>query len=238
MRTTEPALILHVRPYRETSAIVQCLTPSQGRLAGVMRGARPKSTKQTRGVKVQPFYFGEVTYFGNTNLATVSGFESIHFFQLQGVTLYSGFYLLELLTRLVPEREAEEGLFRDTLAALQQLEAGAEVEICLRRFELQLLEHLGYGVNFEFDAQSGELIDPGAHYGFVPALGFLENSVSAGSAGPPVTTYAGATILAIAARDFADPTVRKAAKLLLRESLAEGLGPKPLTSRALFKDTT
>ena len=102
----ELALILHVRPYRETSAIVQMFTRGQGRLAGVLRGHRGKKQGQS---SIQPFNLGTVSWVGRSELVTIQKFESHHFIALQGEALYAGFYVLELLTRLLRETGIAHG---------------------------------------------------------------------------------------------------------------------------------
>ena len=102
MMQQQSALVLHVRPYRETSAIVQFMTKDQGRITGVARGVRGA---RKRINPMQPFSLGTLSYFGRNNLVNVSKFDVAHGFALQGDALFSGFYVLELLTRLVAERQ-------------------------------------------------------------------------------------------------------------------------------------
>ena len=122
----EPALILHVRPYRETSAIVQLFTQGQGRLAGVLRGYRSKKQGQ---LNVQPFSVGTVSWVGRSELVTIQKFESHHFIALQGEALYAGFYVLELLTRVLRERQQEPQLFQAAMQVLEALEEGDALRV-------------------------------------------------------------------------------------------------------------
>ena len=115
----EPALVLHVRPYQESSAIVQMMTRDQGRLAGVLRGYRRKNRGQ---VAVQPFSVGTVSWVGRSDFVTIQKFESHHFIALHGEALYAGFYVLELLTRLLRERQEEPRIFAAALRVLEALE--------------------------------------------------------------------------------------------------------------------
>ena len=114
----EMALMLHVRPYRETSAIVQMFTQGQGRLTGVLRGYRGKKQGQS---SIQPFNLGTMSWVGRSELVTIQKFESHHFIALQGEALYAGFYVLELLTRLLREKGALAGciLAADTAATVE-----------------------------------------------------------------------------------------------------------------------
>lgn len=222
----EPALILHVRPYQESSAIVQMLTQGQGRMAGVLRGYRSKKQRQ---VTVQPFSVGTVSWVGRGDLVTIQKFESHHFIALQGDSLYAGFYVLEILTRLLRERQEEPVIFAAAMRVLEALEENDALQPALRCFELELLEQLGYGVDFSI---AGQRLDPTHIYRFEPHSGFQrvqESSVSSGR------VFAGAVLNRIQQRDFSTQTTQDAAKVLMRSALSPLLGDKPLTSRRMFQ---
>jgi DNA repair protein RecO (recombination protein O) len=222
----QPALVLHVRPYRETSAIVQMLTQGQGRLAGVLRGYRSKKQGQ---VSVQPFSVGTVTYFGRSDLVTIQKFESHHFIGLRGEGLYAGFYVLELLTRLVQERQEDQQIFASTMRVLEALEENDPLQPALRCFELELLQQLGYGIDF---SAKGEPLQENGRYTFEAQTGFHPAVV----AKPPgLRFFSGKELRQIASRDFAASATQDAAKALVRAALAPLLGDKPLTSRSMFR---
>ena len=221
----QPALILHVRPYRESSAIVQMLTQQQGRVAGVLRGYRSKKQGQ---VTVQPFSVGTVAYVGRSDLVTIQTFESHHFISLQGEALYAGFYVLELLMRLLQERQQEPGIFGYAMTVLEALEEGDPLEPALRRFELDVLQQLGYGIDFSVQ---GEPLEEGKVYGYTPQSGFASASESQLGA---TRGFEGCVLQQIARGDFSAVSTREAAKALLRVALTPLLGDKPLTSRKLF----
>lgn len=221
----EPALILHVRPYRETSAIVQLFTQGQGRLAGVLRGYRSKKQGQ---LNVQPFSVGTVSWVGRSELVTIQTFESHHFIALQGEALYAGFYVLELLTRVLRERQQEPLLFQAAMQVLEALEEGDALQPALRLFELELLDQLGYGIDF---SAAGEALQGNAYYRFEPHVGFHRVNRDEGS----VRALSGQSLLAIASRDFSDTATLDAAKVLMRAAIEPLLGDKPLTSRKMFQ---
>lgn len=221
----QPALILHVRPYRESSAIVQMLTQQQGRVAGVLRGYRSKKQGQ---VTVQPFSVGTVTYVGRSDLVTIQSFESHHFISLQGEALYAGFYVLELLMRLLQERQQETGIFGYAMTVLEALEEGDSLEPALRRFELDVLQQLGYGIDFSVQ---GQPLEEGKVYGYTPQSGFSQATQSQLGA---ARGFDGCALQQIARGDFSAASTREAAKALLRVALTPLLGDKPLTSRKLF----
>jgi DNA repair protein RecO (recombination protein O) len=222
----EPALILHVRPYQESSAIVQMLTLGQGRLAGVLRGYRSKKNGQ---VALQPFSVGTVSWVGRNDLVTIQKFESHHFIALQGDALYAGFYVLELLTRLLRERAQDPQIFAAAMRVLEALEEDDPLQPTLRTFELDLLQQLGYGVDF---SDQGQPLDDSVQYYFEAQSGF--HAVQDASR-QRSRQYSGLVLNQIAARSFSAPETQDAAKALMRAALSPLLGDKPLTSRKMFQ---
>ena len=222
----EPALILHVRPYQESSAIVQMLTLGQGRLAGVLRGYRNKKNGQ---VALQPFSVGTVSWVGRNDLVTIQKFESHHFIALQGDALYAGFYVLELLTRLLRERAQDPQIFAAAMRVLEALEEDDPLQPTLRTFELDLLQQLGYGVDFSVQ---GQPLDDSVQYYFEAQSGF--HAVQDASR-QRSRQYSGLVLNQIAARSFSAPETQDAAKALMRAALSPLLGDKPLTSRKMFQ---
>jgi DNA repair protein RecO (recombination protein O) len=222
----EPALILHVRPYQESSAIVQMLTLGQGRLAGVLRGYRSKKNGQ---VALQPFSVGTVSWVGRNDLVTIQKFESHHFIALQGDALYAGFYVLELLTRLLRERAQDPQIFAAAMRVLEALEEDDPLQPTLRTFELDLLQQLGYGVDFSVQ---GQPLDDSVQYYFEAQSGF--HAVQDASR-QRSRQYSGLVLNQIAARSFSAPETQDAAKALMRAALSPLLGDKPLTSRKMFQ---
>jgi len=220
----EPALVLHVRPYRETSAIVSLLTLHHGRLAVVARGTRGR-----RGNPLQPFNRIRASWQGRGNLGTLIGAETDTHLWLTGDALTAGFYVLELLNRLLGERESVPRLYAGACWALESLRDGTlPADIVLRQFEQLLLTELGYGIDFSRDAGSGAAIDADAHYWFDPGRGFLR------APAPTTSTCSGQVLLEIARVDYAGRAARVTAKRIFRRALGALLGPKPLASRKLL----
>jgi DNA repair protein RecO (recombination protein O) len=230
MMQQQSALVLHVRPYRESSAIVQFMTKEQGRIAGVVRGIRGASKRRNA---MQPFSLGTLSYFGRSNLVNVSSFDCAHFFSLQGDALFGGLYLLELLTRLVAERQKEPVVFADAVSTLTSMEAGHDLQGCLRNFELDLLEQLGYGVVFDREIQTGAAIDPQKYYVFTPQQGFVA-VVDDEQLNPKGDVLSGDWLLKVHARDFRQLESRRLAKHIVRQALQPLLGDKPLVSRKML----
>lgn len=230
----QPAYILHTRPYRDTSLLVDFLTPEFGRVSAVARGVR-----QRKGHKRQllnPFCRLLVSWQGRTDLKLLTSFESDnHYVQLHGNYLYSGFYLNELLVRLLPEMDSHNTLFLDyetSLHALSQADASEPfaLEPVLRKFEFHLLAELGYAVDFTHDARSHFPIDPAGLY----ACDIQEGFFAAVALAPSQQFIKGECLLAIAADDYREPETRITAKRLTRMMLKPLLGARPLKSRELF----
>jgi len=222
----EPAYVLHARAYRETSSIIDLLTLRHGRVSVVARGVR-RSRKTG-----QPHPFGRLTIgcSGRGQLLTLTGFDSLSHRWLTGDALYAGLYLNELLLRLLRDEDPHPRLFEGYERTLDGLMAG-DAEPVLRLFERLVLKECGYEVTFGFDAESGDAIEAGSSYRFVPDVGFR----AVGEDVDDRLVFAGSTLLAIAADDYADVAVRRAAKQIMRRALAPHLGDKPIGSRALYR---
>jgi DNA repair protein RecO (recombination protein O) len=227
----EPAYALHARPYRETSSIVDLLTLQHGRLSVVARGARTSG----RG-KSQPRQFGRllVGCSGRAQLLTLTSCDTLSHRWLTGDALYAGLYLNELLLRLLRDDDPHPRLFEGYEDALDRLAAGGDPEPALRSFERLLLKESGYELTLTHAAESGDSIAGAAAYRYVPDVGFYRVSETIDER----LVFDGATLLAIAANDYADGRVRRAAKQIMRRALAPHLGDKPLRSRTLYRRTS
>jgi len=223
----EAAFILHTRPWRETSLIVDVLSRHHGRLGLVARGARRQSSSlKARLVSFQPLH---LSWFGKGALRTLHAAEwqggSLN---LKGHGLMCGFYLNELLLRLLPDGDPHEALFDHYESTLDRLNGETDVEPVLRRFELNLLSEMGYAQPLGHTAQ-GEDLRPGARYGYEIGVGVV--APRQGGA-----TYEGQTLLDLARGDLSRPTSLAEGKLLMRGLLAHYLGEKPLATRQLLID--
>ncbi len=223
----EPAYVLHARAYRETSALIDLLTHTHGRISVVARGVR-----RSRKGGGQPHPFGRllVGCSGRGALLTLTGFDALSHRWLTGAALYAGLYLNELLLRLLRDDDPHPRLFEGYECALDGL-LGGDTEPPLRLFERLVLKECGYEVTFDIDAQSGDAIRDASNYRFVPDVGF--HAVT--DAVDDRLIFRGATLLAIAANDYGEAAVRRAAKQIMRRALAPHLGDKPIGSRALYR---
>ncbi len=222
----DPAFVLHTRPWRETSLIVDILSRHHGRIGLVARGARRAGAAvKARLIPFQPL---TLSWFGRGQLRTLHAAEwQGGGLMLRGHALMCGFYLNELLLRLLPEGDAHETLFDHYNQALASLNAGPEVEPVLRRFELDLLSELGYAQSLGHLA-NGAALDPHARYGYEIGKGVTSPDHG--------ILFSGRTLLDLAAGDFSRPATLAEGKLLMRALLAHYLGDKPLATRQMLLD--
>ena len=219
------AYLLHRRPYSDSQVMLDMLVEGVGQLRMLARISGRQATKHK--AQLQPFQALLVNYSGKYDLKYINKFElhgNSHF--LKGDELYCGFYLNELTNRIVPVNEPIEQVFELYKTHLSNLNSGANLQEVLRSYEFQLLELLGYGVDFSFDA-SGEPIDEKQTYSYFPELGFLVQEDTRSG-------FSGKQLNAIANYDFSQSDVLYMAKQLSRYLLKPLLGSKPLKSRELF----
>jgi len=230
----ESGFILHTYPFKETSVVAEVFTRSHGRVALIARGAR-RPASSLRGL-MQPFSPLLLSWFGKSDLKTLHAAEwQGGLVAPQGRALMCGFYLNELLLRLLARGDAHELLYDryvDTLDLLAGEVCATDYERILRRFEKNLLSEIGYGATFDVDAESRAPIDPQARYVFHPERGALHAS---GQPGCPVS---GQTLLDLAADRFEGSVTLAEAKSLMRALINHTLGGKPLYTRQLLRELT
>jgi len=224
--------LLHQRPYRESSALLEIFTAAHGRVGLVARGVRSARSRQ-RG-DLQPFRQLRFSWQSRGDLGTLTAAESDGAVTaLRSKALYSAFYLNELLIRLLARHDPHPALFSAYSSSLQLLGKGDDVEVVLRRFEISLLQELGYGLQLDCDVETGEALRPDTLYDY-----HLESGpVGADSDLHSGFVFRGASLAAMARGEFSDPAVLLDAKRLLRAALKLYLGDKPLKSRELFRPT-
>jgi DNA repair protein RecO (recombination protein O) len=225
-----PGYVLHTLPWRETSLLVEVLTKEHGRIALMARGARrPRST--VRGV-LRAFQPLDLEWFGKNELRTLSNADWGDWQPLlEGQALYCGFYLNELLLRLLARDDPHPRLFEVYAQTLNDLSRGASHEVVLRRFELALMREIGYELQLSIDTGNGTPVQVGSMYHFDPQHGprVADRRTNA-------VQFSGGALLAMAADDWSDPATSAQAKVLMRQVLAFHLGDQDLQTRALFKE--
>ena len=181
----QPAYILHSRPYRDSSVLLEVLTAEQGRISLVARGARRKTRGGSGGALLQPFIPLLLSFSGRTELKNLNATEAAgRPFALPGERLFSGLYLNELLVRLLHRHDPHPHLFAAYGATLGALARDDEIDDVLRRFEFALLGELGYGFELNLDGASGEAVLPECWYHYHPDHGLIAGDGAADPARP------------------------------------------------------
>jgi DNA repair protein RecO (recombination protein O) len=257
LSTADPGLdrayVLHTYPYRETSLILQVWTEKHGRMGLVAKGARrPKSASRSLLVPFQPL---ALAWFGRGELRTLKTAEpSAPATPLAGASLLSAFYLNELLLKLTTRDDPHEGLFAaydeaiSSLRSLSRLSArtsvpvvaesvpqlARDVEPVLRRFELRLLQEVGYALEMSREAGTGRAIEAGCEYWYMLERGAVP-CTGEGSPGNAVRLR-GQTLIDLERGRFEDPATVAQAKQLMRLLINHSLNGQELATRAIVRD--
>ncbi len=227
--------VLHAYPYRETSVIVEAFTALHGRVGLVARGAkRPRSELRGLLQAFQPLALG---WAGGGELKTLMRAEWCGGLPLPGgAALLCGFYLNELLLKLLPREDPHPRLFAAYEEALHALTAecapGAQA-VVLRRFELCLLAELGYAVALTHEAGSGTPVLAGERYHYAFERGPQRFAREPGARWPVVR---GAALLALAQAHYPDAETAGEAKRLMRHVLDHYLEERRIFSRRVVED--
>jgi DNA repair protein RecO (recombination protein O) len=225
----EPAFVLHTYPYKETSLIVEAFSRGHGRTALLAKGARrPRSAM--RGV-LHAFQPLRLSWSGAGELNTLVAAEwegGMPF--LRGFGLMCGFYVNELILRLLPRDDAHEALFDAYASSLDRLGHGVPTAGVLRGFEKRLLAELGYAMLLDRDAASGAPIDPAMHYLYDPERGPLP---AKGAAGGEMVVR-GSTLLDLDRDDFGSAETLHQARSLMRALIGQRLHGQTLHTRSVL----
>ncbi|WP_419852155.1 DNA repair protein RecO [Actinobacillus pleuropneumoniae] len=221
--------VLHRREYSETSLLVDFFTEEHGRITLLAKGARrPRSPLKA---VLQPFTPLLLRWSGKGELKIFTKAEPASLtLPMQTLALYSGFYVNEVLARVLENQTAYPELFQHYLQCMTLLATQPkQIEPILRTFEFQMLKALGYGVNFSICAATGDPVSPSMTYQFRENQGFIASLLQNNY------TFLGKDLLAFEQLDFSDKNTLQAAKRFTRIALKPYLGSQPLKSRELFQ---
>lgn len=231
----QAAYVLHLHPYSETSLVVDVFSRDHGRVPLLARGARrPRSAMRGVLMSFQPLELG---WFGGGEVKTLAKAEWLGGMPLLGGRcLLLGYYLNELLLKMLPREDAHAALFDAYAAALRALAAGSDDAPELRRFEKTLLRELGYGLTLETDVETGQPVVADRQYAFLIERGPVATRVGVGdtASGAENPALSGKTLLDMAADDYSDPRTRLESRRLMRQLISHHLGGKSLQSRRVF----
>ncbi|MES2564124.1 MAG: DNA repair protein RecO [Pseudomonadota bacterium] len=229
---SRPAFVLHSYPFRETSMVVELLTREFGRIAVVARGARrPKSALRGVLLAFQPLL---VSWSGKGELQTLIRAEWQGGYQpLKGLPLICGFYLNELMLKLLPRHDAHEKLFEIYATTLRELEPQGDPAAALRAFEKNLLRELGYAVTLDRDADTGTPIAAERRYTYVVERGPVSAADDVQHNGVELI---GQTLLDMQCDDYSSSVTQSQSKALMRTLINHHLGAQELHTRQLLRD--
>jgi DNA repair protein RecO (recombination protein O) len=234
------AYILHKRAFRESSMIVDFFTPEHGVLSLMTRGGRGAKSKISSNML--PFTPLVISWQGRSGLPYLKTVERADLKApvLQKRALYSAMYINELLMRLLHKDDVHEDLFRFYHQCLFDLADHDNIELCLRTFELQLLEGLGFGLMAESDVEEGVPVDANKRYYYIPGYGAVQNLNTSlhDFKQTAAVSVSGECLLAIASKSIENAMnsrqIRNELKLLMRAVIDYHLGYRTLKSRELF----
>ena len=228
----EPAYILHKRPYRETSQILEVFSRNHGRLSLMSKGSRsPRS--RTSGT-LQPFRPLLLSWSGRGEMPALRSVDAADARPpvLTGKALMSAMYLNELLIIMLHRNDVNEGLFAEYHQTLYALQQTAQLEIALRYFEKSLLEQLGFGLNLDHDADSGEPVMADHYYAYYFEHGPVQCEAGQYRQNPVIS---GSSLLAFHSGELESASGIAEIKKLMRFVIGNHLGPRKLKSRELFR---
>jgi DNA repair protein RecO (recombination protein O) len=227
----ERGYVLHQRPYRESSQLLECMTALHGRMGLVARGSRRAGTRQR--AHLQPFVRLKLSWIRRGDLGRLTHVEadgSSH--DLTGQRLLAGYYANELLLRLLARGDPNGEVYSCYSRCLAQLGEAPSVARVLRVFELELLRALGYGLELDGDTTTGEPLQEERRYIYELEHGL--RSVDTHDADADI--YSGRDLIALRDLTLDDDASLRTAQRLLGRALREHLGERPLKSRLVLQD--
>jgi DNA repair protein RecO (recombination protein O) len=224
----EPAWLLHHRPFRDSSQLLEVISRTHGRLTLVARGSRSAKSR-LKGI-LRPFMPVQFSWVIRSDLGTLTGAEMRGApIALSGDALLAGYYVNELLLNLLHRHDPQPEIFDAYSQTIAGLAGRADLSACLREFEMALLRILGYALILDHEAQTLDPLVSGQTYEYRVEQGPVRTSRDSGS-----TTYSGELLHAIGRRQFSDPQVLLGASRLLRDVIAFHLGGRELKSRKVL----
>tara|TARA_B100001113_G_scaffold351357_1_gene350255 strand:- start:1063 stop:1755 length:693 start_codon:yes stop_codon:yes gene_type:complete len=222
---SDECFLLHQRSYGETSIIAEIFTKKNGKLSIIAKGAKKPKSKFF-GYLI-PFNKLKITYSGRSDLKTLTSIDAnlARSGNTFTKTSYSLLYINELLIRLLPKDAIQEDLFNLYEIFLHKVNCNEDLEITLRHFELDLLDMLGYGFDYNTDIDKNDFIQPNKGYLFVAEKGFKKSDRS---------DFLGKDIINIKKRNL-DKVSKKHLKQITTKAISACLDGKDLTSRKIFK---
>lgn len=223
----EPAFVLHQRPYRNSSQLLECLTLNHGRIGLVAQGSRRIGSG--RRALLQAFTPLRISWMRRGELGRLIDVEGgSQMIALGGEALLAGYYANELILSLTSRDDPTTELFAHYAACLNQLGSHTHIARSLRLFEYRLLAALGVGLQLDVDCMTGRPLDAEFTYAFNLDSGATRSESASG--------ILGAHLISLREERLEDAESLRAARALLGQALARQLGSKRLRSREVFRD--
>jgi DNA repair protein RecO (recombination protein O) len=225
----ERAFVLHARPWRETSLLVDLLTAGHGRVAAVARGVQgPK--RQAQRAALETWQHLELDADARGELWTLRRWEPVDLApRPAGDAALAGFYVHELLLRLLPRADAVPEVHARYATLRREIGELEPLAWCLRRFERDVLEALGLGLAWG-ETVDGQGLDPAARYRIDPEQGLWRDRTHAAD------SLRGSALVALAEDRCPSPGELAELRRGLRAVLAHHLGGKPLKAWGLMAE--
>lgn len=226
----QAAYVLHHRPFRDSSLLLDVIARDHGKLALIARGAR--SAKARLKPILRPFMPLKLSWVQRSDLGTLTGAELDGGPRaLTGDALLSGYYANELILNFLHRHDPQPEVFAIYERTISKLASTRQPAAALREFEIELLRLLGYALNFDHEATSGDDLADDSHYEYRAEQGPVKVARSEGS-----MVFTGATLTGIGEGRFDDDDILRAAARLLRQVIAHHLDGKELQSRKVLVD--
>lgn len=226
----ESAFVLHTLDYSESSVIVELLTQTHGRVSVLAKGAK-KMTSRLHPI-LQTFQLLTVSFSGKNELHTLTGVEwEGGITPLENKSLLYGFYLNELLLKLLAKEDPHETLFHLYQDTLLQLSESKNAQAVLRQFEFALLKAIGFGYDLSVNVKNGENINPEAMY-----VVDVESGPRYAMVHDQSPKVLGKTLIDMMQANYVDQQTCQQSKLLMRYLLNHHLGGHVLQTRKILMD--
>ena len=225
----EPSYVLHSRPFRETSLLLEVLSRSHGRVGLVARGARGSKSRWKN--MLQPFRPLLLSWNQKGELGTLTAADQVASPPaLEGEALFCGIYANELTTRFLQRQDPHPGFFEFYRTLVSRLSSGELSQPLLRTFEAELLKSAGFGLQLDHEQGSSRELCKDGWYLYDPESGPRRSEYEEQRAKELIS---GAALLALKSGVIEDQHLREL-KALMRKLIRYHLGGKPLNSQALF----
>lgn len=221
--------VLHRRPWRESSLLVEYFSEQQGRVGLVARAAR-SARSPWRGL-VEPFCLLTASWTRRGEMGTLTDLEAAgNRHVLSGRTLWCGLYANELIMKLIARDDPAPEVFVAYGDLLLRLGAGQPMANAVRRFELQVLAGIGVAPDLMHDAVTGEPIRCQSLYDLDPELGFVQTERQGAG------IFSGEVILGLANGQLDEPAAARSGRHLMRQLIDHQLAGRRLETRRLFEN--